>query len=256
MLSLADVTLFKEARLCRKGWRISRQPQQKFYLETSVFSHNIVAQQSYVYAKRKLNQVNNTTIRVSANRTTCIQTSRKIDSKPSSLTHNCERRGGGVMAEIRRTNALNSRIKRIYLFHKQSEVANLFIGCPQSNDAVTMEGIIDHLNWLTFHSSERVHQRHVYNILPISNPDDPLRRILICLLAKQYSPLALSTLGFCNIIHIWFHYFYFPAKYVSCVTSTHFMYPKHSEFNFAMKTPVWTLIAYQLNYDEAKLVRT
>jgi hypothetical protein len=50
------------------------------------------------------------------------------------------------MAEIRRTNALNSRIKRIYLFHKQSEVANLFIGWPQSNDAITMDGIIDHLN--------------------------------------------------------------------------------------------------------------
>jgi len=34
----------------------------------------------------------------------------------------------------------------IYLFHKRSEVANLFIGCPQSNDAITMEDIIDHLN--------------------------------------------------------------------------------------------------------------
>ena len=185
ILSLADVTLFKQARLYRKDWRISRQPQQKFYLQTFVFTHNMVARLTYVYGKRKLNQVNNTIIRVSANRTTCVQTSRKIDSKPSSLRHNCERRGGGVMVEIRRTNALNSRIKRIYLFHKQSEVANLFIGCPQSNDAVTMEGIIDHLNWLTFHSSERVHQRHVYNILPISNPDDPLRRILICLLGKQ-----------------------------------------------------------------------
>jgi len=160
------------------------------------------------------------------------------------------------MVEIRSTNTLNSRIKRIYLFHKQSEVANLFIGCPQSNDAVTMEDIIDHLNWLTFHSSERVHQRHVYNILPISKPDDSLRRILICLLGKQYSPLVLSTLGFCNIIHIWFHYFYFPIKYVSCVNSTYFIYPKHSEFNFATKTPVWTLIAYQLNYGEANLVRT
>ena len=128
----------------------------------------------------KLNQANNTIILVSANSTTYVQTSRKIDSKPSSLRHNCERRGKGVMVEMRRINALNSRINRIYLFHRQSEVANLFIGCPpQSNNAVTMDGIIDHLNWLTFHSSERVHQRHVYNILPISNPNDPLRRILM-----------------------------------------------------------------------------
>jgi hypothetical protein len=119
-----------------------------------------------------------------------------------------------------------------------------------------MEGIIDHLNWLTFHSSERVHQRHVYNILPISNSIDPLRRILISLLGKQYSPLALSALGSCNIIHIWYHYFSFPLKYVPCVTSSYFMYPKHSEFNFATKTPVWTLIAYQLNYGQTNLVRT
>jgi hypothetical protein len=100
---LQTLHFLKKARLYPKDWGnptcgLPNTPilRDNIY----VFTHYIVVRQSYlgIYFKRKQNRLNNTIIRVSANSTTCLKTSRKIDPKiviTQTQLRKIRRRGNG-----------------------------------------------------------------------------------------------------------------------------------------------------------------